>query len=202
MLKNAFRSLASSALLAGALLAPALAADFNPDIGGMALGLPIQDAQAAMSQINPDYKFRELKSGGKLLGLVGQQVRSDGHTLDAMFVLAAGDGKVAQMSRYQRPETGDRVMIEGLKQSLSKKYGPHMVTSGGGISNIFYWQQFRDGSFSDKLHQCSDMGGTIKAGNATIRYTDEFQQECTKKVVVAAVYDEQDRKRTRLNYHN
>src|SRR3546814_12304257 len=89
----------------------------------MALGLPIQDAQAAMSQINPDYKFRELKSGGKLLGLVGQQVRSDGHTLDAMFVLAAGDGKVAQMSRYQRPETGDRVMIEGLKQSLSKKSG-------------------------------------------------------------------------------
>src|SRR3546814_7433929 len=94
------------------------------------------------------------------------------------------------MSRYQRPETGDRVMIEGLKQSLSKKYGPHMVTSGGGISNIFYWQQFRDGSFSDKLHQCSDMGGTIKAGNATIRYTDESQQECTKKVVVSAVYDE------------
>src|SRR3546814_12513555 len=96
MLKNAFRSLASSALLAGALLAPALAADFNPDIGGMALGLPIQDAQAAMSQINPDYKFRELKSGGKLLGLVGQQVRYDGHNLDAMFVLAAGDGKVGK----------------------------------------------------------------------------------------------------------
>src|SRR3546814_14662102 len=92
MLKNAFRSLASSALLAGALLAPALAADFNPDIGGMALGLPIQDAQAAMSQINPAYKFRELKSGGTMLGRVGQQVRSDGNTLDAMFGLAAEIG--------------------------------------------------------------------------------------------------------------
>src|SRR3546814_21189194 len=103
MLKNAFRSLASSALLAGALLAPALAADFNPDIGGMALGLPIQDAQAAMSQINPDYTFRELKSGGKLLGLVGQQVRSSGHPLDAMFLLSSGDGKVAQLSRSHLP---------------------------------------------------------------------------------------------------
>src|SRR3546814_9523498 len=79
MLKNAFRSLASSALLAGALLAPALAADFNPDIGGMALGLPIQDAQAAMSQINPDYKFRELKSGGKL--------RSEEHTSELQSLM-------------------------------------------------------------------------------------------------------------------
>src|SRR3546814_18566945 len=95
------------------------------------------------------------------------------------------------MSRYQRPETGDRVMIEGLKQSLSKKYGPHMVTSGGGISNIFYWQQFRDGSFSDKLHQCSDMVGTIKAGTATIRYTEAFHEKCPTKEVVSAVYEKQ-----------
>ncbi len=189
MFKTSFRLALSSLALTGALLAPAAAAEFNPDIGGLALGLPIEDAQAAMTNINPDYKFRELKSGGKLLGVVGQEVRNDGHTLDAMFVLASGDGKVAQLSRYQRPESGNRVMIDGLKQALAEKYGDHMVAAEDAISSTFYWQQFRDGSFSDTLHQCSDTDGTIQAGNATIRYTDTFLEECTRKVVVSAVYD-------------
>lgn len=185
------RSTLSAFVLAGAAIAPVTAQSVDPDIAGFKLGLDVEQAPAKLAEINPDYQIRELQDNGKLVGLVGQLLNERRHTVDAMFVLASQDGKIAQMTRFQRPEQGERFMLSGLKEQLLEKYGPNMTATKVANIHTFQWQQMRDGASTDQAIKCQNGLGKVQAGNARLIFTEQFFRECGLKVLVTAIDDGQ-----------
>ncbi|NIE72895.1 hypothetical protein F3J45_00225 [Pantoea sp. Ap-967] len=167
------------------------------DIAGVALGVSLDEAKAAIADANPNFKVTPLMLvGGQEAGVTAKTddrmpstgINNSGGPSDEFAALLNDSGKVWFVARAQRFDKGGRIDLESFKQTLIEKFGQpsdHSIIGAQGYT----WQYDRTGT------QWTGKGPAPCQGNGTystipgvsLTAPRSFSPKCGKIVSVSAV---------------
>ena len=185
-----------SALAAGFFSVLASVAAQADDIAGVSIGSSMEEAKAAISKANPNYKLSPLMlTNGKEAGvtavtgdrLPGTGTTNSGGASDEFVALQTDAGKIWFVARVQRFDEGGRIGVDAFKGALTEKFGnpsPSVDLMGLSMS----WQYDRDGKqwSGSGVEPCQLQHGSYHIPGVTVSAPQSFSPNCGKVISVNA----------------
>jgi len=167
------------------------------DVSGIQVGSPLAEQKAAITKINPSYRFSDMiYSTGKIVG-VHAVAQKNGVPVDQFLAMQDDSGIVWLAARSQVLEKGERIKPDVFLNSLLEKYGPY--TGLRGLSPFSkdepMWQFDRQGNlYRGPVFQgpCWNIGTMQPIDGDFIVVPHTPNEKCGTVILVATLKDKID----------